>query len=135
MNRPSSESHQTCLNGRVVREEEQSSTDHLREFDRIRTCVDKCHKLAPKPLGHKLHKKLLQMDSNHHLQNRNLVCYHYTMEQFVMREGLEPTTRCFVDNCSNPTELPHHLRKQKDSRSTLGRFACKEPPEPDGSTR
>ena len=55
MNRPSSESHQTCLNGRVVREEEQSSTDHLREFDRIRTCVDKCHKLAPKPLGHKLH--------------------------------------------------------------------------------
>ena len=26
-----------------------------REFDRIRTCVDKCHKLAPKPLGHKLH--------------------------------------------------------------------------------
>ena len=25
------------------------------EFDRIRTCVDKCHKLAPKPLGHKLH--------------------------------------------------------------------------------
>ena len=27
----------------------------LREFDRIRTCVNKCHKLAPKPLGHKLH--------------------------------------------------------------------------------
>ena len=55
MNRPSSESHQTCLNGRVAREEEQSSTDHFGEFDRIRTCVDKCHKLAPKPLGHKLH--------------------------------------------------------------------------------
>ena len=32
-----------------------------------------------------------------------------------MREGLEPTTGCFVDNCSNPTELPHHLRKQEDS--------------------
>ena len=55
MNRPSSESHQTCLNGRVAKEEEQNSTDRLREFDRIRTCVDKCHKLAPKPLGHKLH--------------------------------------------------------------------------------
>ena len=25
------------------------------EFDRIRTCVDKSHNLAPKPLGHKLH--------------------------------------------------------------------------------
>ena len=25
------------------------------EFDRARTCVNKCHKLAPKPLGHKLH--------------------------------------------------------------------------------
>ena len=55
MNRPSSESHQTCLNGRIVREEEQSSTDHLREFDRIRTCVNKSHNLAPEPLGHKLH--------------------------------------------------------------------------------
>ena len=26
-----------------------------REFDRIRTCVNKSHNLAPKPLGHKLH--------------------------------------------------------------------------------
>ena len=25
------------------------------EFDRIRTCVNKSHNLAPKPLGHKLH--------------------------------------------------------------------------------
>lgn len=24
-------------------------------YDRIRTCVYKCHKLAPKPLGHRLH--------------------------------------------------------------------------------
>lgn len=59
----------------------------------------------------------------------------YTMKQFVMREGLEPTTGCFVDSCSDPTELPHHLRKQKDSRSTFGRFARKEPPEPGGSAR
>ena len=55
MNRLSCESHQTCLNGRVAREEEQSSTDQLWEFDRIRTCVNKSHNLAPKPLGHKLH--------------------------------------------------------------------------------
>ena len=34
---------------------------------------------------------------------------HYTMEQFVMREGLEPTTGCFVDSCSDPTELPHQF--------------------------
>ena len=33
----------------------------------------------------------------------------YTMEQFVMREGLEPTTGCFVDSCSDPTELPHQF--------------------------
>lgn len=37
-------------------------------------------------------KKLLQMDSNHHLQNRNLVCYHYTMEQYIVApEGVEPS--------------------------------------------
>ena len=43
----------------------------------------------------------------------------------VMREGLEPTTRCFVDNCSNPTELPHHYAEAEGF----------EPPEPFGSTR
>ena len=32
------------------------------------------------------------MDSNHHLQNRNLVCYHYTMEQYIVAlEGVEPS--------------------------------------------
>ena len=32
------------------------------------------------------------MDSNHHLQNRNLVCYHYTMVQYIVApEGVEPS--------------------------------------------
>ena len=39
----------------VARKESPRPTDHLGEFDRARTCVNKCHKLAPKPLGHKLH--------------------------------------------------------------------------------
>ena len=76
-----------------------------REFDRIRTCVDKCHKLAPKPLGHKLHITCSrwtrtitsrteiwyatitpwssisspQKESNLHQQSQNLLCSRYTM--------------------------------------------------------
>ncbi len=35
---------------------------------------------------------MLQADTNHHLQNRNLACYHYTMEQSpVAPEGVEPS--------------------------------------------
>lgn len=34
---------------------------------------------------------------------------------FVTRMGVEPITWCFVDNRSDPIELPRHLRKQKDS--------------------
>ncbi len=47
------------------------------------------------------------------------------MKQFVMREGLEPTTGCFVDSCSDPTELPHQFAEAEGF----------EPPEPDGSAR
>ena len=47
------------------------------------------------------------------------------MKQFVMREELEPTTGCFVDSCSDPTELPHQFAEAEGF----------EPPEPDGSTR
>ena len=90
MNRPSSESHQVYLYGRVARKEEQSSTDHLGEFDRFRTCDHPIHILTLYPLSYKLHV-MFQMDSNHHLQTRNLPCYHYTMEQSpVAPEGVEP---------------------------------------------
>ncbi len=43
------------------------------EFDRFRTCVNKCHKLAP---NHSATNSilLLQMDLNHLLQIQNLPC-------------------------------------------------------------
>ena len=36
---------------------------HIWVFDKIRTCVNKCHKLAPKPLGHEHHIKKIGIHS------------------------------------------------------------------------
>ena len=54
MNRPISESQQVYLYGRVARKEEQSSTDHLGEFDRFRTCDHQIHILTLYLLSYKL---------------------------------------------------------------------------------
>ena len=79
------------------------------EFDRIRTCVDKCHKLAPKPLGHKLH----------------ITCFSWTRTNTSRSETWYATITPWS------TLLPQkesNLRQQSQSllyyRYTIGRSSC-----------
>ena len=60
------------------------------EFDRIRTCVDKCHKLAPKPLGHELQIKCSRWTRTTTTRTGIWYATRYTMEQFAEAEGFEP---------------------------------------------
>ena len=92
MNRSSSESQQVYLYGRVARKEEQSSTDHLGEFDRFRTCDHQIHILTLYPLSYKLH--IICSRWTRTTTSRTEIWYatNYTMEQcLVAPEGVEPS--------------------------------------------
>ena len=97
------------MNGRVAREEEQSSTDQLWEFDRIRTCVNKSHNLAPEPLGHKLHIVAPEGVEPSLTEPKPVVLPLYHRAVTVTRERLELPTLTFVASCSNPTELTSQI--------------------------
>ena len=76
-----------------------------REFDRIRTCVDKCHKLAPKPLGHKLHIVAPEGVEPSPTEPKPVVLPLYHRAMLVTRERFELPTPTFVASYSNPAEL------------------------------